>query len=836
LNTEATTLSPVMTPTTARDDAALSAVVQGTYNRYFGKDGSVVNATSSSLSFSVNRTTPDLALPHGQVLVQSQLPDGTNALGTLFFGGSTSATEARRWTWEIINQTDLLWGGRQDFPITVYLQSLVSGFNERRGGNTLGVFSYPSLDAVAMNAPSSFARTLNSPNVSGGEWLGAGALGGSLVRGSLSLTGGIRADANVFLANPHFNPEVASQFGMRTDHAPNAIALSPRLGFQWRLGGAGASGSTTQLWSIDHGAAQLRGGVGRFGSVASPTLLADAMGATGLPGSQQSILCLGDAVPTPQWDAFERSAAAIPTQCSGTTTFGNSAPSVALYDGRYRPQESWRATLGWTFTWLHTPIAVDGVYALNRHQPGTRDLNFAGVPVFALDNEEGRPVYVSAERIVPSNGGISPVASRVSPLFGRVVDNVSDLHGDARQLSVYAIPPLPTRQALLSVGYSWSDTRAQSRGFDRSTAGDPRAIGWAPTWYTPTHQFKVQIARSYGRYFGLTTSIIAMSGLPYTPIVAGDVNGDGLSNDRAFVYDPSTSIDPVLANDMKTLLSAGPAAARKCLRAQVGHLAGESTCSGPWSATMNASVVMYPALIGTNNRARMSVTFSNLLGGFDEVLHGSGHLRGWGMQPSPDQVLLRVRAFDPVTRRFAYDLNQRFGSTAPATTLNRTPFRVTIDFTLTLGRSAQAQRLEQNLRLRPALVGSRAPADSIKKRYLANYSDFIGYLLTREMGDSLALSADQMRLLQIERASLRGKADSIYASLADGLVALNENYDRERALKRVAAADEAMWSTIYAERPFFLKLFTPGQLRLLPYPIFEMLTNPQSRGRFFFSF
>ena len=29
------------------------------------------------------------------------------------------------------------------------------------------------------------------------------------------------------------------------------------------------------------------------------------------------------------------------------------------------------------------------------------------------------------------------------------------------------------------------------------------------------------------------------SGTPFTPMVAGDVNGDGFQNDRAFVFDPT---------------------------------------------------------------------------------------------------------------------------------------------------------------------------------------------------------------------------------------------------------------------------------------------------------
>ena len=35
------------------------------------------------------------------------------------------------------------------------------------------------------------------------------------------------------------------------------------------------------------------------------------------------------------------------------------------------------------------------------------------------------------------------------------------------------------------------------------------------------------------------------SGSAFTPAVAGDINGDGYSNDRAFVYSPATTADQV---------------------------------------------------------------------------------------------------------------------------------------------------------------------------------------------------------------------------------------------------------------------------------------------------
>jgi hypothetical protein len=232
----------------------------------------------------------------------------------------------------------------------------------------------------------------------------------------------------------------------------------------------------------------------------------------------------------------------------------------------------------------------------------------------------------------------------------------------------------------------------------------------------------------------------------------------------------------------------------------------------------------------------VNLSFSNVLGGLDELLHGGTHLHGWGMTPFPDQTLYRLRGFDPSAQRFLYDVNPRFGSSSPSTTTARAPFRVTLDVSLNLGRSFEAQQLEQNLRMRPVLVGTRAPVDSIKKRYMSTFSDFYGYLLTARMSDSLALSNDQIRRMQAERTVLRARADSIYSVLSTYLAALPDGFDEKEPIKRITDAGNAVWEVVYAERTFLLGLLTSGQLRLLPRVIFQMITDRNFKGRFFFGF
>jgi hypothetical protein len=152
--------------------------------------------------------------------------------------------------------------------------------------------------------------------------------------------------------------------------------------------------------------------------------------------------------------------------------------------------------------------------------------------------------------------------------------------------------------------------------------------------------------------------------------VNGDINGDGLSNDRAFVYDPAAAADPALASGMRALLASGSTSARDCLTAQLSHVATRNSCSAPWTQSLNMAISPDLTRYGLADRASVSLVVTNVFAFADQVLHGSDHLRNWGANAAPDPVRLNVRRFDPVTNRFGYDVNPSFGSTsASANTL-----------------------------------------------------------------------------------------------------------------------------------------------------------------------
>ena len=288
----------------------------------------------------------------------------------------------------------------------------------------------------------------------------------------------------------------SSLFGVNTLRAEQRL-LSPRLGFVWRYRAAtGYSAISSGASTIYRGPSQFRGGIGKFQATLPSTLLSDAIAQTGAPGGARQLLCVGDAVPTPDWRAYAVDASAIPTSClGGAANFADTSRIVSTFAPGFRAPESWRGNLGWTSRqFMDSYIALDATYSRTSHLTSTLDLNFSGDPRFGLSQEDNRPVFVDAQNIVATSGAMTTSDSRRFAQFGRVGQRLSDLHSDTRQLSVYMMPNLPVLMGILSGSYTYTDSRTQTRGFDLSTGGDPRTVDWSRSAFAPKHTFMAQSA------------------------------------------------------------------------------------------------------------------------------------------------------------------------------------------------------------------------------------------------------------------------------------------------------------------------------------------------------
>ena len=790
--------------------------LQGRHNSYFG----VGVLTETSVGFNQSRSygSPFLSMPGGRVLVNSTFDDGTSGVQNLLFGGSQSLNTSQTTT-SAMFMNQLSWfstNNKHRLKLTTELRR--DTYSSDQTSNLLGTFAFNSLADLETGRAAQFTRQLSPRRRNASQLVGAVSLGDAFrITPNVQLQYGVRLDGNQFLADPVANAQVESTFGVRNDHVPNRLYASPRVGFSWTYGTAaqiaGFEGAMRGPRAV------IRGGVGLFQNMPGTTLIASALDNTGLPSGIQQLNCVGVATPVPDWGAYASDLDLVPDRCvDGTigTVFANAAPNVSLFAKDFTAPRSIRSNLQWSGPIFDNRFSasIDATYSRNLDQAGMVDLNFNPTTRFTLDGEGGRPVFVQPTSIVPATGQIASRDARVSPLFSRVTEMRSDLQSESRQISLRLSPIRFSTDFSWSVSYVYSNVRDRVRGFN-STVGNPFDAYWSRSSADSRHQIVYNLGYNLFDAVRVNWYGQVRSGSPFTPTISGDVNGDGYSNDRAFVVDPATTADPALAAGIRELLDNGSSPARDCLRKQLDQLAGRNSCQGPWTSTANLSLTFNPLKVRMPQRATLSFNISNPLSAADMLFHGSNKLHGWGQSAFPDQALLYVRGFDQSSQRFRYEVNQRFGATNPQVSAFRVPVTLTAMLRFDVGPTRERQSLSMQLDRGRRTQGQKLPEQFIKAMYgTGSVPNPMAQILRQQ--DSLRLTAPQADSIAALNRWYSVRVDSIWSPVAKYLSELPDTYDHDDAYDHYISARRASVDLLAKLVPKVKDLLTAEQRRKLP--------------------
>jgi len=815
-----TRVSQFALPQTGGTSDETGGGVMAVLTSYFG--GSFINELRAYWSRDHRAADPFMDLPEGRVQVASQLADSLNGISALAFGGSTGLPQRTNNT-SFESTEELSWlpaSGAHRIKAGLYVDR--TRYDQDVTTNEFGTYFYSSLEQLADNQPAEFTRTL-APTVRAGASENAAFYLGDIWRLGrvLQLTYGARVEGATETGAPAFNPLVDSLFGRRTDRFPSELSVSPRLGFTALLGGGGGFASTI-----------IRGGVGEFRSPTPSGLFAAAQGATGLPGTESQLVCIGDQVPVPDWSAYALDPAAIPAQCvgGGGAPVAQSQPNVVVFDPGFTSPRAWRASLGVQRRLFdRIGLSLDANWTRGVSQYGFADLNLDTVPKFRLADEGNRPVYVSPGDIDPASGVVNSAASRLHPQLGDVVQIQSNLASQSGQVTL-GLNGFTDAGAVYSVSYTFTKARDQSSfsccsataGFGApTTAGNPNRPEWANSNYQREHAFIGTFTVPVNPAIEITSIARLSSGAPFTPLVASDINGDGARNDRAFIFDPATTADTAVANAMRRVLAAVSPSVRGCLLDQMGTVAGRNSCEGPWQPAFDLQLNIRPNVFGLDRRLTLSIVTTNLISGIDELLHGANGAHGWGAVRVPDPTLLFVRGFDQSTNTFVYAVNERFGSTAASASAFRVPFQIGFQAHFALGPDRMRDRLRAAFGGgRGGRLGGGAPANGpgtasdFASRMGRGFTNPVAGIIS--LKDSIRLTDDQVAKLQPIAAALQAKNDSIQAAIRKRIDDAGSNAD-PRALvlslrPRLADARQARQHALDAAR----KVLTQAQWNSLP--------------------
>jgi hypothetical protein len=784
----------------------------------------LLNELTAGYEYYSDDADPYTLLPGGSVRVGTDFSDGRTGLTSLTFGGGDGDYYEQTSNGEV--QNELSWlpsNGKHKVKVGGRLSFNKSNYFYFPGSPLLGTYTYLTIEDLAANRPSSYDRVItNSPRNTDSRnssvWVGEEYKASD----ALQVQGGFRMDFAHPGTIPAYNPAVDQTFGVRTDNVPLDVGLSPRIGFSWTSAarrGRGTAGGASTLGGLSADAIRsmspdmvssivsmqrattlpgigVSGTFGAYRGTVNTGTIAELVESTGLPGTRITLSCVGDAVPIPNWSTMTEG----PSQCadgSSGTTFSLAKPLVRVFDTDFQAPVSWRSNLG--VDGIRVPgkwiLSVNGGFSWNTNGQSTIDLNLNRTPQFFMAAEDGRPVFAPSSAIVPATGAISSGASRVSPEFATVSSMVSDLRGYRTELQATLVPPNPlfNRRVSLNLTYIMNAGSSESRGNSRiGTTGDPYVKQWVPI-SNPMHTFRVTSAgRFWGFNFGVTTNFY--SGIPFTPLVNGDINGDGsTSNDRAFIPDPSVLADTSLARQLTDLIAHAPGAARKCLTSQLGRMARANTCRTPWQARfdINASLTP-PSGWSYSDRLRLTFNLSNANGALVRALGLEN--TPLGQQPLSTNVnstLLYVTGFDQATNQFRYRVNQLFGQPNNFGSARRkfAPTQLQLGVEYVFGGPV-LNPISRGLGLRePA---NAAPLTDEQRRAAIDKLKRDPTVLYMTQRDSIRLTPEQVSQLQQLSGEYNTKADAALTPLRNWVLRQGRRvFDRDLA-QRLSAAQSAL--------------------------------------------
>ncbi|CAN5916571.1 TonB-dependent receptor [soil metagenome] len=862
---DATRISSNAVPSTGGNLKTMGGGVMATLTSHVH---GLINEARIYQSSDRQHTEPYLIAPDGRVTMAGTLADGTQSVTSLQFGGNPSLPqETHSRLLEASDEVSYVSaGGAHRLKLGGLLnedRSTIGNINNR-----YGTFAYNSLADFEANRPSQYTRTLSGSDRLAGSNNAALYLGDAWRQSPrIQMVYGLRLEASVFPKTPEYNAEVESLFNRRTDHTPSEIHASPRFGFTYSMGAPGnppapAPGDTSAAaraaragqggqgggfggrgggpgGGFNASAWTIRGGAGEFRGKVSSNLVATSVDATGLLGGQSTLTCIGAAVPVPDWTAYLNDPASIPTQCLDVGGAPSPVPlsgqrrNVTTFEDGFSAPKVWRASLGGSRRYFQRyNFSIDGSVGYGVNQTGSHDLNLNATPKFTIESEGGRPVFSAPSDIVPTTGATSIVSSRLHREYGSVNELTSQLHSLSTQVTV-STGGVTLQGITVNGSYTFLRSRDQQNGFGggggfggASTAGDPNVVQWGTSDLERRHSLLGTITFPARAWLDITAIGRVTAGQRYTPVVNGDVNGDGSrGNDRAFIFNPAdpSVTDTALTNGITRVIANSSSRVSDCLMSQLGNVAARNSCSAPWQPSLDVQLNMKPNAFGLARRLALQLQLQNVLVGADQLLHGN-NLHGWGQPVIADRTLLFVRGFDASSRTFKYQVNEHFGTPSAANSAFRVPFQIGLQGRLTVGQDPARQQIGRMFGTGPD--GKPLSKEEWKTRLARVVPNPFQRTMALDDSLKLALTAAQKARLTEFSNDIAVKADRIAEDLADVLTSAGvapdpavigarmqgkTNEARDVAEKAVADLQQTLTAEQWAKLPDSVKIIIPDR-------------------------
>jgi outer membrane receptor protein involved in Fe transport len=586
---------------------------------------------------SSEKCTPAVPYPEVEVTVSADPDPSVLAAGAFT---SCAGRFASQTVWELTDNAS--WSvGSHHLTLGTH-DELIDLDGSRRARIAAGRWLFDSLDSLEQGLARRYLRDAPGPSRPAGSVAAFGVRQLGLYAqdqwtpvAGLTVTAGLRFDVPFLPTVPARDPALrSSPLGVNTAVTPSGNLLwSPRVGFNYDVG--------------RRGTAFVRGGVGLFSGRPIYLYFSNIFETNG--SNLLRIDCIGaEDVP-----AFTVEPALQPTTCLASPPM---ILEVNFFDQAFRFPRNLRLSLG-TDVALPGGVmgTVDLLYIRGVNQLDVIDVNLEP-PTATAAGEGGRLLYGSFN---PETGVLEP--RRRDPAYN-VIAEMRNSSGDRAFSATAQLQKRLGAGSELSLAYTYTDAR------DRMSAdcftvncnldftpldGTLNDRRLATSNFEARHKITFGATANLPLRFRLGLFYNGYSGPPYTYMVAGDANGDGLGlfagNDP--VYLPRTAADITLDDPAEWPALDSIIRGQPCLEAQRGHIMRRNSCRGQWLTVVNARVSKLLGL-GGGQSVELTADLFNALNFFD---------RDWGVrrtvainQDQGQPLLLSLSGYDQINGRGTY--------------------------------------------------------------------------------------------------------------------------------------------------------------------------------------
>ena len=420
---------------------------------------------------------------------------------------------------------------------------------------------------------------------------------------TLKLVGGLRFDVPTYTDSPNNNAAFEATFGLKTSEPPKtSIAISPRLGFNW---------------AVDEDRnTQVRGGVGVFYGRYPAVWVSNQYSNTGV-----DFYTVTAAPSTFIADPYgqPKTATTLPTAEVNITDRDFKAPSILRVNFAIDQRLPYDLV-----------ASIEGIFSESQNEVYYQNINLAGVKSRLVG--ENREMWST---VTTATGAYSTTGRTKDTKFTAVYLVKNTDQGSNANIIVQLQRQSFADGLYANLGYTWglakdiggtNSTTASSGWRFNMTRGNPNDPVLSFADGDRTHRIfgTVSYRHDWG-WNNLATTVglfyNGLSGRAYSFRIAGDVNGDGLSdNDLAYI--------PKDASDIVLVTSTGTAAPRSDYDALMAYIDGDSymkenkgkisernAARSPWSSQLDLRVSQeLPSIMGHKLEVTFDVTnLTNLM-------------------------------------------------------------------------------------------------------------------------------------------------------------------------------------------------------------------------------